>query len=120
MGTIVEHFADDKGLVWPKEISPFVVYLIKLGEDEQTAKVADETYHRLTQKGISVLYDDRQGASAGEMFADADLMGMPYRLVVSPKSLQEGSLELKDRTSTEQRLIKTENVIEILEKELVG
>lgn len=94
MGVIVEKFADDKGLVWPKSIAPFQVHLLSLGVDEK----ADELYATLTADGIEVLYDDRD-ASAGEKFADADLIGLPYRIVVGKRSLESGAAEVKMRTA---------------------
>lgn len=105
MGTIVEHFADDKGLVWPAEVAPFAVYLARLGGEKTVVEAADKAYKVLTDSGVGVLYDDRD-ARPGEMFADADLIGAPKRLVVSQKSLETGSLELKNRTSDEVHLVK--------------
>ena len=77
MGTIVEVLSDEKGIIWPENIAPFKVHLLALGEDENVRKSADEIYSLLLDKNIEVLYDDRIGASAGEKFADADLLGMP-------------------------------------------
>lgn len=113
MGTIVEHFADDKGLVWPEEVAPFDVYLARLGSDKTVVEAADNAYKLLTDSGISVLYDDRD-ARPGEMFADADLIGLPKRLVVSEKTLQEGSLELKNRTSDKTHLVKLDLLVKTL------
>ncbi len=104
MGLLTEHFADDKGLVWPKEAAPFEVYLACLSDDKSVVGAADKAYNLLTDSGIGVLYDDRS-ARPGEMFADADLIGLPYRVVVSEKTLQKGSLELKSRTSSRVQLV---------------
>lgn len=93
MGVIVEKFADDKGLVWPKSVAPFQVHLLSLGTNEQ----ATEVYEALTRDGIEVLYDDRD-ASAGEKFAEADLLGIPYRIVIGKRSLESSLAELKSRT----------------------
>lgn len=98
MGLIAEHFADDKGLVWPESIAPAKVYLARLGDQPEVVKQADELYERLHKEGVTVLYDDRQ-LSPGEKFADADLLGIPVRLVVSQKTTDQGSIELKERTS---------------------
>lgn len=114
MGTIVEHFADDKGLVWPKNIAPYDVYLARLGDGHDVTTAADRAYQELTQAGVKVLYDDRTDVSAGAMFADADLMGLPLRLVISQKSLQEASAELKERTSDQTQLIKLDKLTEIV------
>ncbi len=113
MGTIVEHFADDKGLVWPPQVAPFTVYLARLGDDKTVVAAADKAYEVLTEAGIGVLYDDRD-ARPGEMFADADLIGVPKRLVVSQKSLEAGSLELKNRTSEPVLLVKPEALAKAL------
>ncbi|MDO8592125.1 MAG: aminoacyl--tRNA ligase-related protein, partial [bacterium] len=114
MGTIVEHFADQKGLVWPAEVAPFAVYLARLGDSKTVVEAADKAYKVLTDSGVGVLYDDRD-ARPGEMFADADLIGSPRRLVVSEKTLQENSLELKNRTSDEVHLVKPEALAKALE-----
>src|SRR3546814_15708750 len=81
MGVVAEHFADDKGLVWPEAVAPARVYIARLGESGAVVKAADALYKDLTLRGISVLYDDR-GGRTGEKFADADLFGIHYRKVV--------------------------------------
>ncbi len=113
MGTIVEHFADDKGLVWPENVAPFKVYLACLGQNPEIVKYSDELYARLTAAGVAVLYDDRD-ERAGEMFADADLMGIPNRLVVSAKTVAAGSAEIKKRTQQNTQLIPAGEVEKIL------
>ena len=92
MGTIVEALSDEKGIIWPEEVSPFDIHLVGLTAG---AKVFYEYY---TKKGMRVLYDDRD-VSAGEKFADAELMGIPKRLVISGKTLKEEKIEWKDRTT---------------------
>lgn len=98
MGTIAEVLSDDKGLVWPTEIAPFHVHLVRLGEEEQVISVADEYYELLKTHGIEVLYDDRD-VRPGEKFNDSDLIGIPMRLVVSAKAVSAGEYELIDRQS---------------------
>ncbi|MFZ1626325.1 MAG: aminoacyl--tRNA ligase-related protein [Candidatus Moraniibacteriota bacterium] len=93
MGTIAEVLSDDKGLVWPWSVAPFQVHLLSLGADEK----ADEVYAALTEDGIEVLYDDRD-ASAGEKFADSDLLGIPCRIVIGKRTLESGAAEVKMRT----------------------
>jgi prolyl-tRNA synthetase len=110
MGVIAEHFADDKGLVWPENIAPFKVYLARVGNGPQVAENADQLYARLTDAKISVIYDDRD-ERAGQMFADADLMGLPYRLVVSDRTLEQKGFELKKRNSNETEILSLEQVI---------
>ncbi len=106
MGTIAEALSDDKGLVWPKSVAPFSVHLITLGEEGgQAAKKALELHDDLESRGVDVLLDDRS-LRAGEKFADADLIGIPLRVVVSDKSLQSGGYEIKERTKSEAKIIK--------------
>jgi prolyl-tRNA synthetase len=113
MGVIVEKFSDDHGLVWPENIAPFKVYLARLGESEGVVKAADELYHQLQDTNIEVLYDDRE-VRPGEKFADAELMGIPYRIVISEKTIAEGKVELKARTKPETTLIETQEVLNTL------
>jgi len=101
MGTIVEIFSDDKGIVWPEAIAPFSVHLVALGKPgDDVSKAADALYDDLTKKGVRVLYDDRD-ARAGEKFADSDLMGMPTRIVVGKQSLEKGTFEVVTRATGE-------------------
>lgn len=113
MGTIAEHFADEKGLVWPENIAPARVYLIRLGEDNAVVAAADKLYQRLQDQQIEVLYDDRD-ARAGEKFADADLMGIPHRVVLSTKTIAEGKVEYKARTESESILIHEDELVKKL------
>jgi prolyl-tRNA synthetase len=114
MGVIAEHFADDKGLVWPENIAPFKVYLAPLGENAEVTNAAGDLYAQLTDSGISVLYDDRD-VRAGEKFADADLMGIPSRIVVSDKTAASNSYELKKRTESESKLVPADQIVKSLE-----
>ncbi len=98
MGTVVEVLSDDKGIIWPETIAPFRVHLLSLGESEAVMKEANAAYEALLAANIEVLFDDRTGVSAGEKFADADLLGMPYRVVISERSLKENGAEVKKRT----------------------
>jgi prolyl-tRNA synthetase len=109
MGVLTEHFADDRGLVWPDNIAPYSVYLASLGDADAVKHAADEAYDYLTEKGVTVLYDDRD-ERPGEKFADADLFGIPHRLVVSDKSLAAGGIEYKQRRSTEVSVISLDQI----------
>ncbi|EKD59023.1 MAG: Proline-tRNA ligase [uncultured bacterium] len=111
MGVVAELFADEKGLIWPENIAPFSVHLISLGENEEAEKI----YGELKQKGIEVLFDDRE-ARAGEKFADSDLIGIPYRVVISAKSLAAGGIEIKKRNESESKVISAEELIQIFVK----
>lgn len=106
MGTIVEVLSDEKGIIWPKEVSPFHVHLISLGENEKS----EELYNELNSSGVEVLFDDRE-APAGEKFADSDLFGIPLRVVVSKRSLEEGGYEIKYRKDEKGRIVSKEELI---------
>jgi prolyl-tRNA synthetase len=103
MAAIVEIFADDKGLVWPKEVTPFTVHLVRLGNAEQVVSSADALYNTLKSHGTTVLYDDRD-VRPGEKFADSDLMGMPIRVVVSDRTVEEGKYEVVLRATGETHM----------------
>jgi len=114
MGVLVEVFADDKGIVWPESVAPFRAHLVALegGEAE-----ADQLYNKLQASSFKfqdVLYDDRSDKSAGEKFADADLIGIPLRLVVSRKSLEKGGIEVKKRTENESKIIPLTEALDLL------
>jgi len=122
LGTAVEVFHDGKGIVWPKSIAPFDVHLIALTSDKkQVTSYAKEVYKKLQTSGIEVLWDDRD-VSAGEKFADSDLIGIPVRLVVSEKTLRQGSgqagdkIEWKERGSVKTELHNLDQVISKLVK----
>lgn len=104
MGTVVEILSDEKGIIWPKEIAPFAVHLVSLGTKDEVVSEAERIYADLTAKGIRVLYDDRD-LRAGEKFADADLMGMPIRAVVSEKTMAEKKIEVTDRKTADSSLM---------------
>ncbi|MBI4709193.1 MAG: prolyl-tRNA synthetase [Candidatus Portnoybacteria bacterium] len=105
MGAIAEVWHDEKGLIWPKEVAPFDIHLLALGEDEKIKKEAEALYEKLISRGYAVLYDDRD-ATAGKKFAEADLIGIPWRIVISQKSLDKSSMELKARNAQETYLLK--------------
>lgn len=105
MGAIAEANHDENGLVWPENVSPFKYHLIALGE--QNKEKADKLYMNLTKKGIEVIYDDRD-LSAGEKFADADLIGSTYRLVISDKT--NDKIELKKRDSKDSKLVSEDEI----------
>lgn len=109
MGVLAEKFSDEKGLVWPENIAPAKVCLIRLGENKATVEAADGLYKSLTESGIGVIYDDRD-VRAGEKFADADLIGIPYRLVVSDKTVASGKHELKRRQEEKATMLSPEEI----------
>lgn len=114
MGTIVELYHDERGIIWPESVAPFQAHLVELkSNDEKVRTAAQEVYKVLTDKGIEVLYDERD-LEAGEKFADADLIGIPYRLVISDKTLAEEKVEIKRRDKKESELKGIEEVIKVL------
>jgi len=109
MGVIVEKFADDKGLVWPETVAPATVYLARLADSDDVVNKADALYERLTKDGVEVLYDDRD-VRAGQKFADADLLGIPYRVVMSDKTVANHQYEFKARQSEQSELISSDEL----------
>lgn len=110
MGVIAEIFADDKGLVWPENIAPFRVYLVRIGGDAAVVH-ADTIYNELIAKGIEVLYDDRD-VHPGQKFADSELMGIPYRVTVSDRMILDNSgYELVERKSGQKMLLTHEQLL---------
>ena len=105
MGLLAEKLHDDKGIIWPKEVAPFSVYLVEIRTD------ARAIYEKLTKAGIEVLYDNRD-VSPGAKFADADLLGIPWRAVFSPKT--DGALEIKERTSESTQIMDVDSFIQEL------
>jgi len=114
MGAIVEVRSDGKGIVWPESVAPFAAHLLVLGGDKALQKFAEGVYDKLEKEGVSVLFDDRADISAGEKFADADLIGMPFRVVVSEKTLVQEKVEVKRRDEKEAKLVKLEELVKVL------
>lgn len=104
MGVIAEKFADDKGLIWPENVAPYKYYLIGIGEEGM--KTAEEFY---AKDPDNILFDDRD-LRPGTKFADAELMGIPYRIVISDKTLAEGKAELTDRQTGESKLVELQEI----------
>ncbi|MEI8123710.1 MAG: aminoacyl--tRNA ligase-related protein [bacterium] len=114
MGTVVEILSDDKGLVWPTSIAPFLIHLIEISsENEVVRKTAEALYDKLAENGIEVLYDDRE-ARAGEKFNDSDLIGIPFRIVVSEKGIAKGEFEIKERKSGKIEIIKEKDILSVI------
>lgn len=110
MGVVVEKFADEKGIVWPAQIAPYQIHLVGLNTDDSAIRDwADGVYNTLTQKGVEVLYDDRS-AQAGEKFNDSDLLGLPFRIVVSKKTKAEGKFEVVNRSTGEAKFLTEEEL----------
>jgi len=111
LGTIVEVFNDEKGIVFPKEVAPYDIYLINIKAEKET----DMVYKALEYKGYEVLFDDRD-KTPGEKFSDADLMGIPIRIVISEKTLEQDSVEVKRRGKDEVKLVKIKEIAKFLEE----
>lgn len=124
VGTIVEASHDEKGMIWPISVAPFHVHLISLKSKDENVQsrinsIAQEMYDGMWSQGIEVLWDDREAITPGGKFADADLIGLPLRLIVSEKTLKEDAVEWKMRNAEEARLVKIEDVVEMV-KEMVA
>lgn len=113
MGAIVEVFHDDKGIVWPESVAPFQVHLIGLDlGDKRVSGEAEKIYKLLQVEGVEVLFDDRIDVSAGEKFADADLIGIPYRVVISKKTGDK--LEVKKRNEKQTSFVNLEELLNLI------
>lgn len=110
MGSLVELFHDDNGIMWPKSVTPYQVHLLVLGDDEKARKEADNLYDVFQKEGISVLYDDRD-ERAGAKFADSDLLGLPLRLVLSSRTMETRTAEWKERNKGEAENVDLNNVL---------
>ena len=136
LGAVVEVNHDEKGIIWPEEISPFQVHLIYIENTEKVREVAERLYKNLSffapqkrsyggstvasgvggqRTSFEVLYDDRVEKTAGEKFTDCDLIGIPWRVLVSEKTLQKKSVEIKKRNKKETRLVKIGNIKQIVQ-----
>ncbi|PIQ66741.1 MAG: proline--tRNA ligase, partial [Candidatus Zambryskibacteria bacterium CG11_big_fil_rev_8_21_14_0_20_40_24] len=110
MGAVVEVLSDEKGLLWPASIAPFEAHLIIVdSKDGEIRAEADSFYEKLSKK-FEVLYDDRD-LRAGEKFADAELIGIPYSLIISKKTESEGKIEVKERKSGKSVLVEKNKVL---------
>jgi prolyl-tRNA synthetase len=125
VGAIVEASHDEKGMIWPKAVAPFPVHMVMIGAKDpavadRVRAAAAELERALTAIGCEPLFDDREDARAGEKFADADLIGLPVRLVISEKTLAESSVEWKDRKTGEQKMVPLAQAVEEVKKHLAA
>ena len=114
MGVLAEIFSDDNGLIWPESVAPFKVHVLELGDSPEVMAAATELYNKLTAAGVEVLFDDRLEMSAGAKFADADLLGMPYRVVVSTRSMKENGVEVKKRTEEKGQIMTADALVDLV------
>ncbi len=120
MGSVVEVHNDENGIIWPKSIAPYAVEIVSLSSKDQAVHnrirdVSEGLHNDFANAGIEVLWDDREESSPGEKFADADMIGIPLRLVVSEKTLTEDSVEWKERAGKDIRLVKLNDIKEEVE-----
>jgi prolyl-tRNA synthetase len=106
MAAIVEVSHDDKGIIWPKSVAPFLVHLIGVENNPKVKKAAQKLYTDLQKEHIEVLYDDRATKTPGEKFGESDLLGIPYRVVISERTLAKNMVELKERGKEKMQLVK--------------
>jgi len=119
LATIVEVSHDEKGIIWPKAVAPFQIHLVSLGKGEEIEAKAEALYKELLDAGFEVLYDDRK-EGAGRKLGDADLIGVPLRLVISPRTLEEDSVEWKFRSEEEVSKVKLSELKKKIENFIVG
>jgi prolyl-tRNA synthetase len=112
ISTIIEKHHDDKGIIWPESVAPYQIHLVGLDLfDEDIKKQAEDLYQKLLDKNIEVLFDDRIDVTAGAKFADADLIGIPTRLVISKRSIAAGGVEFKKRSEANSQVLSLQDVL---------
>ncbi|MEW7992629.1 MAG: aminoacyl--tRNA ligase-related protein [Candidatus Thiodiazotropha sp.] len=113
IGAIVEASHDENGIIWPEQVAPYDVHLVSLAQTEEEMAKADAVYQSLQVQGKEVLYDDRKKTSPGAKFSESDLIGIPTRMIVSPRSLKAGVIEIKDRKTGEVKEVEIGALIRI-------
>jgi len=119
MGAVVEVFNDKAGIIWPKNLAPFDAHILYLKSDKSSLdkkikKACWQVYEKLGKSGLDILFDDRENVSSGEKFAESDLIGIPWRLVISERTLERGSVELKARNKENTQLVKIKDFEKII------
>jgi len=115
IGTVIEASHDENGIIWPKSVAPYLVHLAYLGNDETVIKEANDLYEKLVKEGFEVLFDDRN-ETAGVKFKDADLIGLPLRVVISKRTLETKSIEWKERSKKDAETVKIDDLIKKIQK----
>ena len=113
LGTIAEVSSDRQGLIWPARVAPFQIHLVRLDNEKETTKSADSLYKNFLAGKVEVLYDDRD-QSPGEKFADADMLGIPVRVIVSKKNASLKKLEVKERKTGHVKSLSFEDLLKII------
>lgn len=114
MAAVVEVNHDQKGIIWPDNLAPFQVHLIRIENNFKIKKMAEKIYEDLQKNNIEVLYDDRNKETAGEKFAEADLIGIPLRIVISERTLKQKTVEIKERAKKNIKLVKINQLSKFL------
>ena len=115
MAVVVEHYHDERGIVWPEAVAPYRAHLIEIRSVMQKVKSQAETlYKKLLARRVEVLYDDRDEKSAGEKFADADLIGIPWRAVISEKTIAKKGVEVKRRSEEKSSVVSVEKLLKMV------
>jgi prolyl-tRNA synthetase len=117
VGAIIEANHDEQGIIWPESVAPFQVALIALGGTPEVAEVCERLYEQLEKMGVSLLYDDRS-EGPGVKFSAADLIGLPWQLILGPKGLQEGLIEIKCRRTGNRETVPLDSVISYMQEKL--
>jgi len=117
VGAAIEQNHDERGIIWPQPLAPFDVILVPINmhKSERLRESAERLYAELSDAGFDVLFDDRD-ARPGVKFADAELIGVPHRVVIGERGLDAGELEYRHRRDTESRMIKREDVLDLLKR----
>ncbi len=115
MAAVVEAHHDEAGLNWPANIAPFQVHLLRIGEEEEVLRESQRLYDVLRKQGIEVLFDDRNEIRGGEKMVEADLLGIPNRVVVSGRTVEQGAVELKKRSEGESNFISEQKLLRYLD-----
>ena len=113
LACIAEEHHDEDGLIWPISVAPYHVHIVAAEKGE----VADGIYRGLVSAGVEVLYDDRS-ESLGAKFKDADLIGAPIRLTVTPRSLKSGGVEIQVRANTDRSIVSTDDVVSVVQRKI--
>ena len=118
VSAIIEAYHDDKGILWPKSIAPFQIGIINLGKnDEECLLASEKIYNELKENNFEIIYDDRD-ESVGKKYADMDLIGVPFQIIIGPRDLKRNNCELKDRKNDNKLRIDLKNVVSELSKRI--
>jgi prolyl-tRNA synthetase len=121
LAAAIEQHHDEKGMIFPEPIAPYQVHLVGLNLNDATvSSAAEQLYRDLWEQGIETLYDDRVDQAPGVKFNDADLIGLPLRLVVSPRNLSAGMVEVKNRRDEKAEPVARERVVDVVARQLTA